>query len=272
MKGSAISNIIHYLEVSGGIDKLDTTLDFIDEVSKAILEGREYRYADPIRRAELLQEVIDLEAIITRYGEAEDYTIEPHRRGKNPAMIIFQYAPDEENPEGTTEEYPLEMSSREKKEAIGKGAEALKESVKKDEAAEARARRKFKEMAKRQQKLDEEIVKKIEDYLMSVETMMSVDTKEEREWEENATEQELDSYHKLEKITTYLPDEVMKDLSEPLAMLAEAEHYEEAEGKVDEIMENFLAKEEDYIEGLDDEQFEDFLDEIIGITDEFDLG
>jgi len=117
---------------------------FIDELGEKYLntlDGYE-NIKDAFERFLALQEITDFDAIMKRFNEAESYEIRPYVRGKNPAMIIFNYPPDEENPEGITEEFHLEMSFREKKDVIEKGAKALKESIEKKEKIAKKRRRK----------------------------------------------------------------------------------------------------------------------------------
>lgn len=117
------------------INKTVKLKTFIDELGEKFLNKipeRKYKTAkNSVKRFQLLQEVADMEAIMERFKEAENYEIKSYQRGKNPTMIVFNYPPDEENPEGTMEEYPLEMSFQKKRDVIKKSAKALKVSAEK---------------------------------------------------------------------------------------------------------------------------------------------
>ena len=114
---------------------------FIDELGEKFLRQLpEFKYRtakETSKRFKLLQEVTDMQAIMTRFEEAENYEIKPYRRGKTPAIIIFEY------PDGKTEEYPLELSTKQKHVLWGTIGEGARESLKKEGVAEVRARGKF---------------------------------------------------------------------------------------------------------------------------------
>ena len=247
-EGSAISKTIHFLKTSDKTEKIGTILDFIDEVSKAILTRGEYRYANSIRRAELLQKVTDLEAIITRYGKAKDYTIEPYRRGKNPAMIIFEY------PDGTTEEYPLELFTKQKKVLWGTIKGGFKESLEKDKKARA-------------QEVRREEEKPAGEYF-DIEGLVA------RSHHLNTPDK---AYYELKNITKSLPDDLLESLSMPLSQIADvvsnAKVQYDAEGRydidVDEAERPRVERAEEKIEDILDEYFGgDFLDSGSKATDQ----
>ncbi len=181
---------------------------FIDELGEKFLkELPEFKYRaakETSKRFKLLQEATDMQAIMTRFEEAESYEIVPYRRGKNPAMIIFKYAPDEENPEGATEEYPLEVSFEEKKRIFGGGLGAIRKGLAKRESAGAReTERRYTE--EEIERLDREVGREREEIIERARYLKTPD----------------DAYRELHRITTYLPNDVLEGLSKPLARWAD---------------------------------------------------
>lgn len=161
---------------------------FIDELGEKLLKQHpEFKYRtakETSKRFKLLQEVADMQAIMTRFEEAESYEIVPYRRGKTPAMIVFEY------PDGKTEEYPLELSTKQKHMLW----ETIKGGTKESE-------------------------KKEKEIKWFTETEVTERTR--------YLEKPDNAYRVMCHITTYLPDEVMKDLSKPFSKIAEAFSHSE---------------------------------------------
>lgn len=225
------------------INKTVKLKTFIDELGEKFLNKipeRKYKFAkNSVKRLQLLQEVADMETIMERFKEAESYEIKPYRRGRNPAMIIFNYPPDEENPEGTMEEYPLEMSWLEKRKSIGQGLRAIRKGVRKREKGQRRK---------------EDLIA-WENYLRTPEGVHS----------------------ELKNMKTHLPDDLLEKLSTPISKIIkirsnakvgyeDAKKADLAEEELEKVLEDYISL-NSFPEDMDYKQ----LGDILNIIEEFQL-
>ena len=182
---------------------------------------------------------------MTRFKEAKDYTIVPYRRGKTPAMTVFEY------PDGTTEKYPLELSYIKKRRSFGKGLKAIRKGLAKRVAA--------REGRKEEEKIEGEYIN-LEELVARSHYLNTPDS----------------AYYELKNITKSLPDDLLESLSMPLSQIADvlsnARVQYNAKGNCDiDINESEEARVEkaEEIENILDKYFGgDFLDSSSGAQDQ----
>ncbi len=174
--------------------------DFVDELGEKFLktlqgEDRRYQSTDFFKRYQLLQEITDFNAIVERYKKAESYEIKPGNRARS-TSILFTYR------DGTTEEYPLELSFKRKRKSIGKGLRSiLKGSKNREGDKESREREPFKALEEFDEKKQNEWREKMEDIISRAHYLQTPE----------------DVHHELRNITTHLPDDLLETISGPIS-------------------------------------------------------
>lgn len=110
----------------GGGKEIIKVKSLVDELGEKFLNSLkggdlQFQTKDSFERLKLLQEVTDWPVIMNQLKKAESYEVRPYKKSKHPATIIFKYAPNKEHPKGWMVLYPLEISHKEKRDALGRG-------------------------------------------------------------------------------------------------------------------------------------------------------
>lgn len=212
--------------------------EFVDQLGENFLNTLEgYGHIrDSFDRFQALQEVVDMKTVIELFKKAEAYEVKPGIKGKYPAMILFKFEPDEEYPRGRVVMHPLELSFREKRGILGKGARAILEGL-------------YGRDEENRRQLEEEMlnyeIENIQTHEIAI-PMMELKDITDDEIEKNYSEFQADcikeykereqknierferlsdpdeAYQELLQNAYMMEDEFLRDISEPLSRYAEA--------------------------------------------------
>lgn len=228
---------------------------FIDELGEKFLNTLEgYKgIRDSFKRFQVLQEVVDMEAVMKRFKKAESYKIIPFRAGKNPAEIIFTYA------DGATEAYTLELSQKEKVSTAWKGLSSILEGV-----DERRGDVEYEEFQKGSDLIKEgvNISTGLKEGLERLEVIFEQRHAKAEEMisRANYLNTPETAYSELKNITAVMPEDFLVELSEPLSKIADI--WSNSEVNYDDYGERIKMQEGD------DEQYHTLLEEATSILKE----